>query len=361
MRPQHRCDSWLTDVRIAELSKGNIVVVSREVHLVARPDGRPTSALVSVVDTLLECGEGEALVRNLAMSVEPYMQGRMSEHVDYAAPYALGAPMTGHAVGRVEESRHPDIAVGSIVLHELGWREVSRVRPADVQAVVEPGTDPLASLGALGQTGFTAWVGLARIAALQGGETVFITSAAGAVGAVAGQIARAQGCTVIGSCGGPRKAAVLTNLGFHAAIDHRAGPLRTSLREALASVGRDVVDVTFDNVGGEQLEAAIRHMGDHGRIVLCGAISTYDATEPVPGPRNLLLAIWRRLRLEGFIVGDHAAYRDVFAARMSRWLADGTVQDPRTEVAHGIENAFDGFLRMLDGASVGKSVVRLAD
>ncbi|MDR6174672.1 NADPH-dependent curcumin reductase CurA [Nocardioides zeae] len=337
------------------------MTTSREVRLVARPEGRPTRDLVEVVETEVECGADAVVVRNLAMSVEPYMQGRMSEHVDYATPYALGEPLGGHAVGQVVASTVADLPEGTVVLHEKGWRELSRLRPDEVQARVPDGTDPLALLGALGQTGFTAWVGLSLVAGLQAGETVFITSAAGAVGAVAGQIAKAQGCTVIGSCGGQEKGRVLRGLGFDAVVDHRAGPVRSSLKEALASVGRTHLDVTFDNVGGEQLEAAIRHMGDHGRIALCGAISTYDATSPVPGPRNLLLAIWRRLRLEGFIVGDHETHRSRFDQRMTRWLADGTVVDPRTEVAQGIENAFDGFLRMLDGASTGKSYVRLAD
>lgn len=335
------------------------MVVSREVHLVARPVGRPTKDLVELVEVDTTCGPGEALVRNIAMSVEPGMQGRMHEHVNYVAPYELNAPLTGRAVGYVEESNTPEIPVGTTVLHELGWREWSVVRPEDIEATAAPDSDPLTLLGALGITGLTAWVGLTRIANLQAGETVFINSAAGAVGAVAGQLAKAQGCTVIGSCGGPEKGAVLKELGFDAVIDHRAGPIRNSLREALASVGRPNIDVTFDNVGGEQLEAAIREMADHGRVVLCGAISTYDSTEPVPGPRNLLLAIWRRLRIEGFIVYDHLMHQEVFAARMERWLANGTIQDPRTEVATGIENAFDGFARMLDGGSIGKSIVRL--
>lgn len=335
------------------------MITSREIHLVGRPAGRPTSDLVRVAEVELSCGPGEALVRNVAMSVEPYMQGRMSEHVDYATPYRLDEPLTGHAVGVVEQSDVAALPVGTVVLHELGWREVSRVRPADVQMIGPTGVDPLSLLGALGQTGFTAWVGLTQIAALRPGDTVFISSAAGAVGAVAGQIAKAAGCTVVGSCGGQHKGEIVRELGFDAVVDHRAGPVRRQLPAALEQVGRPAFDVAFDNVGGEQLEAALRHMADHGRVVLCGAISTYDATEPVPGPRNLLLAIWRRLRLEGFIVGDHERARPEFTERMTRWLADGTVQDPRTEVAHGIEKAFDGFLRMLDGGSVGKSYVTL--
>ena len=334
---------------------------SREVRLIARPEGRPTADLVEIGETQVQCGAGTVVVRNVAMSVEPYMQGRMSEHVDYATPYQLGAPLTGHAVGRIVESDVEDLPAGLMVLHEKGWREFSLLRPKEVQSSVPTDVDPLSMLGALGQTGFTAWVGLARVAALQGGETVFITSAAGAVGAVAGQIAKAQGCTVIGSCGGPEKGRALQELGFDAVIDHRAGPVRASLRDGLQAVDRASIDVTFDNVGGEQLEAAIRHMGDYGRIALCGAISTYDATTPSPGPRNLLLAIWRRLRLEGFIVGDHEIHRPTFADRMTRWLADGTVVDPRTEVGRGIDTAFDGFLKMLDGDSTGKSYVRLAD
>lgn len=337
------------------------MVRSREVHLVARPVGRPAADSVELTEVEVECGPGQVLVRNAAMSVEPYMQGRMSERVDYTTPYALGEPMSGHAVGVVTESDVDAVPVGTTVLHALGWREYASIGPDQIEAVADDGVDPLSLLGALGLTGFTAWVGLTRIAALQAGETVLITSAAGAVGAVAGQLAKAHGCTVIGSCGGPQKAAVLRDLGFDAVIDHRDGRFRDSLRDALASVDRAGVDVAFDNVGGSQLEDALRVMADNGRVVLCGAISTYDATAAVPGPRNLLLAIWRRLRLQGFITDDHAAHRPVFDERMRRWLADGTIADPRTEVARGIDGAFDGFLRMLDGSSVGKSIVRLAD
>ncbi len=336
-------------------------LVGREVHLVRRPVGRPSPDDVAVVEVDVPApAPGQVVVRNDVMSVEPYMRGRMDEKSSYIAPYDLGRPMTGHAVGTVVASAVPGLPEGSVVLHELGWREYAVLDGADVEVVNAAGIDPSAWLGVLGIPGMTAWVGLTRVAALQPGHTVFISSAAGAVGAAAGQIARALGATVIGSAGSPEKVRLCTaELGYATAFDYHDGPARDLLAAALAEAGADGLDVYFDNVGGEQLEAAIRVCKERARIALCGAISVYNATEPTPGPRNLLLLIWRRIRMEGFLVGDHADATQEFREQMVRWLADGVVRGAETEVGVGIGEAFSGFLAMLDGATYGKAVVRL--
>ncbi|MGF7239257.1 MAG: NADP-dependent oxidoreductase [Frankia sp.] len=350
----------------------------REWHLVRRPDGWPVDRDVALVEVdVPDPGPGELLVRNAVMSVEPYMRGRMSAAASYAEPWALGAPMSGHAVGEVVASGDDRIAAGAFVVHERGWREYALVRAADVRVVdgavggtadgvVGATTDgeafPLSThLGVLGLTGMTAYVGLLDVAGCRPGETVFVSAGAGAVGATAGQIAKARGCRVIGSAGSPEKVRFMTGeLGFDAAFDYHDGPVRRSLSGALDAVGRDGIDVFFDNVGGEQLEAGIRAMRTFGRIALCGAISVYNSAEPVPGPRNMLTVILRRLRLEGFLLGDHAGRRPDFERDMSCWLRDGSVRNVETAVDGGIEAAWPAFLAMLRGRNVGKMVVRLA-
>lgn len=333
----------------------------REVRLVRRPDGTPVDDDVAVVEVEVVAGAGQVLVRNHVMSVEPYMRGRMSEGTSYVEPYSLGEAMSGHAVGVVEWSEDPRVAVGSVVVHQAGWREYAVLAGSEVEVVDVTGLSPTDHLGALGQTGLTAWVGMNVIGDLREGETVFISSAAGGVGAIAGQLAKAKGCTVIGSCGSPEKvAAVVRDFGFDTAFDYHDGPVRDLLGAALERVGREGVDVFFDNVGADHLEAGIRVMRDNGRIVLCGAIAVYNATEPVPGPRNLLLMIWRRLRMQGFIVGDHERRRPEFLAEMTELLRDGSVVSPETYVGHGIDEAFSGFLSLLEGRDVvGKALVDL--
>lgn len=336
---------------------------NREVHLVRRPVGAPVADDVDVVTTELRVEPGEVLVRNTVMSVEPYMRGRMSEAASYVEPYALGEAMTGHATGVVERSDDPGVPVGAVVVHQQGWREYAAVAPQELEVIDVDGLRATDHLGALGQTGFTAWVGLRAIADLRDGDTVFVSSAAGGVGAIAGQLAKARGCTTIGSCGSADKAKrVMADFGFDTAFDYHDGRVRDLLTQALADVDRPGLDVYFDNVGAEHLEAAIRAMRDGGRIALCGAIAVYNATEPVPGPRNLLLMIWRRLRMEGFLVGDHDARKPEFLAEMGELVRSGAVVSPETYVGRGIEEAFSGFLTLLDGrAVIGKALVSLED
>ncbi|MFF5260267.1 NADP-dependent oxidoreductase [Actinomadura viridis] len=334
-----------------------IPATGREVRLVARPVGEPTPSDFELAESpVREPGEGEVLVRNEWMSVDPYMRGRMSEVESYVPPFRLGEPMEGGAVGTVTASRSAAVPEGTTVQHELGWREYATL-PAERVRPIDTALAPAAAyLGVLGLTGLTAYVGLTKIAPIEEGDVVFVSGAAGAVGSVAGQIARRLGAVrVVGSAGGPEKTAkVVQDFGFDAAIDYRKGDLERQLEDA-APGG---IDVYFDNVGGDHLRAALAAMRTHGRIALCGAISQYNATEPVPGPDNLLLAVGKRLTLRGFIVSDHMKLTGEYVQRASGWLREGSLRAEET-VVEGIDNAVDAFLGLLRGTNVGKMIVRL--
>jgi NADPH-dependent curcumin reductase CurA len=276
----------------------------REIRLASRPSGEPTEQNFALETTALgEPGEGELLVRNTLVSVDPYMRGRMNEGRSYVPQFELGEALTGAAVGTVIASRAPQIPVGASVLHDQGWREYAIVAASRVRVIDTSVVPAEAYLGPLGGTGFTAWVGLNTIARIRPGETIFVSGAAGAVGSIAVQLAKRAGLRVIGSASSPQKVAYVTGeLGADAGFDYHE---RAAKR--LRELAPDGLDVYFDNVGGEQLEAAIGASRNHARIVLCGAISEYNATTPPPGPRNFALAVGRRLQLEGFIVTDHMA------------------------------------------------------
>ena len=326
---------------------------SREVRLAQRPVGEPKPEDFEFAEVELgEPEDGRLLVRNAFMSVDPYMRGRMNDAKSYVPPYELGKVMYGGAVGEVVAGGEP----GSLVVHQLGWREAALVDADRVQpGAVPDGVSPSALLGALGMPGLTAWVGVTEIAPIAEGETVFVSAAAGAVGSVAGQIAKARGCRVIGSAGAPEKVAYVRDvLGFDAAFSHR-----DDVRAALAEAAPDGVDVYFDNVGGPQLEAAIGALNRGGRIALCGAVSQYNATEPAPGPRNLGLLVGKRGRMRGFIVSDHAASQGAFLDEVGGLLADGRLVLAESIVEGGIEAAPRAFVEMLRGEHLGKVVVRL--
>jgi NADPH-dependent curcumin reductase CurA len=311
--------------------------------------GEPVPEDFEIAEVDVEPQDGRLLVRNLFMSVDPYMRGRMSEAKSYAAPYELGRVMYGGAVGEV-------VGSGELVVHQAGWRELALVDPAKAQpGDVPAGVSPSALLGALGMPGMTAWTGVTEIAPVEAGETVFVSAAAGAVGSVAGQIAKARGCRVIGSAGAPEKVAyVRDELGFDAAFSYR-GDVRAALREAAP----EGIDVYFDNVGGPQLEAAIGALNRGGRIALCGAVSQYNATEPAPGPRNLGLLVGKRGRMRGFIVADHYDRLPEFRAEVGELIAGGRLKMPETIVEGGVEAAPRAFVDMLRGVHLGKVVVRL--
>lgn len=340
---------------------GQETVRSREWWLRRHVMGRPTTDDVELVE--VEVGEPETgwvRVANEAMSVEPYMRGRMSGMVTYAQPYELDRPMRASAVGIVTASASPGVAVGDRVRHDYGWREHALV-PAN-ECEVLPADDMPASwyLGVLGIPGMTAWVGLRRIARLRADDVVYVSSAAGAVGSTAVSLAKATGCRVIGSAGSPEKVAALREeLGADAAFDHHDGPLSRSLGACLAEIGAKTLDVYYDNVGGDHLEAAIRHLGPHARVVLCGMISMYNNVEKVPGPGNLIRLVWSRSRMEGFIVNDHADAAPQFHAEVVGLIGSGRLTPLETRVAGGVAHAFEGFLGLLDGAGIGKVVVPL--
>ncbi len=334
-------------------------VPAREWHLAARPSGEPTPedfALVEVEHP--DPGEGQVVVRMVAMSVDPYMRGRMRLGPSYAAPWEVGEVMRGGAVGRVVDSRAPDVPEGALVLTDAAWRDVAVLDAREVRRLPAGGDLPLTyALGVLGMPGLTAYAGLFRVASFREGDAVFVSGAAGAVGSAVGQFARLRGASaVVGSAGSPEKVAWLREIGFTAAFDYHDGPVR----DLLAQAAPDGVDVYFDNVGGEHLEAALGALHVHGRAALCGSISGYNATEAVPGPRNFsALVVSRRLAVTGFLVTDHGDLRGEFTETVSGWIRSGDLV-VRETVYEGLENAVPAFLDLLRGANTGKMVVRLA-
>ncbi|MFJ3500012.1 NADP-dependent oxidoreductase [Streptomyces sp. NPDC090135] len=328
---------------------------SREWHLVARPHGWPVPADFALRETpVAEPAEGRILVRNKHFSVDPYMRGRMNDVKSYVPPFKLDHPMDGGAVGEVVASNAEGFAVGDHVLHGLGWREYAHV-PAQHATKVDPDLAPLSAyLGVLGMTGLTAYAGLFEVASFKEGDAVFVSGAAGAVGSQVGQMARLRGASrVIGSAGSDEKVKWLVEeLGFDAAFNYKNGPVKDQLREAAP----DGIDVYFDNVGGDHLEAAISSLKVHGRATICGMIAQYNDTEPTPGPRNMAQIIGKRLRLQGVLVGDHYNLQEQFVREVGGWLAAGELKHRET-FAEGIENGVDAFLGMLRGDNTGKMIV----
>jgi hypothetical protein len=335
-----------------------MTVTSTQVQLAARPHGWPTHEDFRTVHVQYgDLAPGQVRVVNEFVSVDPYMRGRMNDVKSYAPPYALGETMTGGAIGRVVESADETIPVGAVVLHQHGWRDVAQDDARTFRVVPEiPGVPLSLYLGTLGMTGLTAYVGLTAIAGMKPGDTVFVSGAAGAVGTAAGQIARLLGAErVIGSAGTDAKVALLTDkYGYDAAFSYRDGPVRDQLKAAAP----DGIDVFFDNVGGEHLEAALSVLNTGGRVALCGAIAGYNADEPVPGPRNMANLITRGLTLKGFTLGSYMHHAAEFNALMTGWFTEGKIAYDET-VVDGIDHAVDAFLDMMRGANTGKMVVRI--
>ncbi|MEU9114570.1 NADP-dependent oxidoreductase [Streptomyces sp. NPDC048483] len=333
-------------------------VTGREWHLTARPQGWPTPNDFALREAAVpEVGEGQILVRNLAFSVDPYMRGRMNDVKSYVPPFRLDRPMDGGAVGEVIASRADSLAVGDHVLHGLGWREYA-VLDAGSAAQVDPSLAPLtAYLGVLGMPGLTAYAGLLEVASFKEGDAVFVSGAAGAVGSQVGQIAKLKGASrVIGSAGSDEKVKLLVEeYGFDAAFNYKNGDDVTGQLRAAAPEG---IDVYFDNVGGDHLEAAISALNVHGRIAVCGMISMYNATEPSPAPRNLAMVIGKRLRMQGLLVSDHSDLQSKFVEEVSAWIRSGELKYSETKVP-GIENGVEAFLGMLRGENTGKMIVSL--
>ena len=330
--------------------------MSREVRLASRPKGLPTADNFVLVRT--EPGplqDEEVLVRNLFMSVDPYMRGRMNEAESYVPAFALGKPLEGGAVGEVIESRAQEFRPGDAVVSNCGWRECFIASPGELHPVSRELQPLSVYLGALGMTGMTAWVGL-NLGEAKAGDVVFISGAAGAVGSVAGQLAKLRGCRVIGSTGSMEKVLFLrAECGFDVAFDYKVGPIG----EQLGLEAPDGIDVYFDNVGGEALEAALSVLRAHGRIIACGGISGYNEEKPCPGPANLFNMIAKRLTMKGFIVSDWLDRQAEFEKEVGDYFKAGRVKHKET-VVKGIDNAVAAFLGLFQGRNIGKMVVELA-
>lgn len=326
--------------------------------MAARPQGEPTLDTFDLAETgLPPLEDGQILVRNTWLSVDPYMRGRMDEGGGFAGipPFDVGAPLDGGAVGEVVASRADGVSVGTTVAHFVGWREHAVVEAVTATPVDTDLAPASAYLGVLGTTGLTAWASLTDVAPVEEGDVVFISAAAGAVGSVAGQFARRLGASrVIGSAGGPDKAERLVSaLGYDAAVDYKAGPLGPQLREAAP----DGIDVYLDSVGGGHLQAAIDALRVHGRVAVVGAVGEYNATTPVPGPTNLYDVVKKQLTLRGMVVASYFEQFPEYIAQAAEWLADGLHTEET--VRHGLDRAPGAFLDMLRGGNVGKMLVRL--
>jgi NADPH-dependent curcumin reductase CurA len=331
--------------------------MSKEVRLKSRPTGIPQETDFEVASVAVpQPDEGEVLVRNLWMSVDPYMRGRMTDRKSYIPPFQIGHALEGGAIGQIVESRSPDLAVGEFVISMMGWREIA-VGKASAFQKIDPTLGPLeAYLGVFGMPGLTAYTGLVKIAQLKDGESVFVSAAAGAVGSVACQIAKARGCHVVGSAGSDDNCRWLTEVaGVDRAINYRTCG---NLVQAVGDAFPNGIDVYFDNVGGTHLEAALNHMRPFGRIALCGMIEQYNNTVQSPGPSNLAQAVVKSLRLQGFIVSNHFDLLPPFLAEAASLVKAGRLKWQVT-VEEGIENAPKALLRLFVGNKAGKMLVRL--
>jgi NADPH-dependent curcumin reductase CurA len=326
-------------------------LTGREIRLAGRPAGAPGPQHFELVSAPVPAlADGQVLVRNTWMSVDPYMRGRMDDTPSYLPPFELGAALQGGAIGEVLESRSAAVPVGATVSHFLGWRDYAVVDGAAATVVDASAVPAQAYLGPLGTTGLTAYAALTEVAPVRPGDTVFVSAAAGAVGSVAGQVARLLGAgTVIGSAGGPVKAGKLvTDFGFDVAIDYQAAPIASQLPSG--------IDVYLDNVGGDHLAAAIGAARPGARFALVGAISSYNT--PVPGPANLFEAYWKEVTLRGMLVTSYFHRFPEWIERGGGWLRDGSLRTAET-VVDGLEEAPGAFLGVLRGANTGKMLVRL--
>jgi NADPH-dependent curcumin reductase CurA len=329
------------------------------IRLARRPTGLPVAEDWSTVtESVPEPHDREFVVRVDRVSLDPAMRGWLDDRPSYLPPVAIGEVMRADAVGTVVSSRHPRYPQGTPVHGTFGVQEYAVSRGGGV-TVIDPdlGT-PSMYLGVLGATGLTAYFGLLTHGRPQAGDTVVVSGAAGAVGSVAGQIARISGCRVVGIAGGPDKCRYLVDeLGFDRAIDYQS----EKVRPALADACPDGIDVYFDNVGGPILTAALSTLAMHARIVICGAISQYNAELPAPGPPNYMNLLVRRATMGGFLVFDHAAEYPLARRRLARWVAQGRISAPETVVDGSIADFPDTLLRLFSGDSIGKLTLDICD
>jgi NADPH-dependent curcumin reductase CurA len=333
------------------------MTVSREIRLKSRPSGVPTHDNFELASVELPApGAGEVQVKNLWMTVDPYMRGRMNDAKSYVPPFQLGEALQGGAVGEVTASNDPALKPGDLVQSMFGWREAFNAPAGALQKIDPQGLPPQAFLGVAGMPGLTAYAGLLRVAGLKDGDVVFVSGAAGAVGSLVCQIAKAKGHTVIGSAGGAEKVAFLKEIGVDEVIDYKAEP---DLTAALMRAAPKGIDVYFDNVGGAHLEAALEAARPFARFAECGMISMYNSTELPPGPRNIVQVVGKQLRIQGFIVSSHADMLPDFQRDLAGWVREGKVKWKET-VFEGIERAPDAFLGLFKGENLGKMLVKLA-
>ncbi|MEG9861956.1 MAG: NADP-dependent oxidoreductase [Parvularculales bacterium] len=332
-------------------------IISKEIHLASRPNGMPKLSDFTLAENSLSQPEaGEFLVRNIWMSVDPYMRGRMMDRESYVPPFQIGHVLEGGSIGQVVASSHDDYAVGDYVSGMMGWREYF-ISNGDMMSKVDPSIAPIETfLGTLGMPGLTAYAGLLRVGALKDGENVFVSAASGAVGSVVCQIAKAKGCHVAGTAGSDEKCAWLEKeAGIDAAINYKTcGDLDSAIRRASPKG----IDVCFENVGGAHLQAALNNMRMRGRIALCGMIDQYNNTAPEPGPNNLILAVGMSLKMEGFIVTNHIDMMSDFHRDMGQWITEGKIKWRQT-VDEGIEKAPEAFLKLFTGDNFGKMLVKV--
>ncbi len=335
------------------------MTTNKQVRLASRPSGWVTADNFTLTEEAVpEVGQGQLLVRNIFMSVDPYMRGRMNKAKSYVPSFQVGEVLQAGVVGEVIASSNKDYAEGDFVTGMLGWENYSLSDGTGLHKVPK-GPAPLSyHLGILGMPGMTAYVGLHTIGKAQPGETVFVSAASGAVGSVVGQLAKLHGCTVTGCAGADDKVDLLkAEFGYDAAFNYRQSQ---SLPKSINEVCPDGIDVDFENVGGEIFEAVLWNMREFGRVALCGMISNYNDEELQPGPRGMTVIIGRRLTIQGFIVTDHLEAGKEYVSKAIQWLAEGKLKYHET-IAEGIENAPSAFIDLLQGKNIGKQIVRLAD
>lgn len=329
---------------------------NHQVLLKLRPMGMPTEDCFEIIDRPLpEIGPGQVLRRTLWLSLDPYMRGRMNAMKSYADPVEVGAVMCGGTVSQVIQSNNPAFAPGDIVLGYDGWQTHGLSDGHDLRKLPAAPWPVSWYLGLLGMPGLTAYVAMLDIGQPKAGETVVVSAAAGAVGSVAGQLAKIRGCRVVGSAGSDEKCKyAMEELGFDACFNYKTQPVLRALKKGCP----DGIDVYFDNIGGPMIETVFRLANVHCRIPLVGLISQYNATELTPGP-NLMTVLVKRIKLQGMIVGDHADRKEAFATDMSNWLAQGRIKY-REHVVEGLDNAPKAFLGLFSGENFGKLVVKVS-
>lgn len=331
------------------------MAASREIRLKSRPVGmpKPENFELASVD-LRDPGAGEVLVRNTWMSVDPYMRGRMYDRPSYVPPFQIGEALQGGAVGRVEKSNDPKFKPGDLVESFLGWCEAFVAPASGLTKLPASNVPPQAFLGVLGMPGMTAYTSFHRIGEPKSGDVVFVSGAAGAVGATVCQIAKIRGCTVVASAGSDEKLAWLKSVGVDAGVNYKKGDLLKAVQQA-APKG---IDIYFDNVGGEHLEVAFEVARPFARFIECGMISIYNDETPTPGPRNMAYIIGKRIKMQGFIVSDYMDMREQFYTDMTKWVTEGKIKAEET-VENGIGRAPNAFLSLFTGGNTGKMLVKL--